>query len=297
MPGSPLSASREHRFRWYRQVEQEGKTVEETCSIFGISRKTYYKWYAHDHGLSSKVRLGRRPHPQTKIHGRLRVLLVDAKRLYNYGPKKMSAYLKRETGVAVSPNAIYKFFKRRNLIRKPKKKQAWYIPMKHPYVASVPGENVQLDVKYVPNPDGFWAYQYRFIDTVTNLQFAVTLPFKDSRTTIKAFHGAERSFPFGVVGVQTDNGGEFRGVFHEYLIKRNITHRFIPKRSAPWNGKVERANRSVDDEFYLNTGRPWKTIHQYTSWYNTKRPHLGKGMDGLTPYQKYLTFAGKKCHP
>jgi transposase len=277
-------------------VEEYGRSVPEICDIFGISRKTYYKWYRRDHGLGSNQYKNRVMHPHTKIKGRVRVLLVEAKEKYNYGPEKMRLYLMRETGVEVSAKNIYVFMKKKRLIRKPRKKQVWYQPMKEPYYARNPGENVQLDVKYVPSRAGFWNYQFRLIDTVTNMQYALTLPLRDSRSTIRAFLSAERSFPFKITGIQTDNGGEFRGVFHEYLLKRNIVHRYIPKRSAPWNGKVERANRSVDDEFYLNPGRPWNKLHQYTRWYNYERPHLGHGMNGLTPYEKYLSLT-EKCHP
>ncbi len=284
------SASREMRFRWYRQVEERGMSVPEVCSVFGMAPKTYYKWFKRDHGLGPRVFKNKAEHPQTKIKGKVRVLLVEAKQKYNYGPEKMRVYLKKETGVEVSSIAIYKFMKKRHLIRKPQKKQVWYNPLKEPFYASKPGENVQLDTKYVPAVDGGWAYQFRFIDTVTRLQYATTMPMKDARSTIRAFAGAERSFPFPIDGIQTDNGGEFRGVFHQYLVRRNITQRYIPKRSAPWNGKVERANRSVDDEYYLNYQRPWNTIRAYTHWYNHERPHLGKDMNGLTPYQKYLAL-------
>lgn len=297
MPGSPLSASLELRARWYLQVEKYGRTVGDVCLIFGISRKTYYKWYREDHGRGRKAHRPRKPHPALKINGHLRVVLVEAKRSYNFGPKKMSAYLVQKTGVRVAPSTIYKYYKRRGLIRKPKKVQPWYTPMKERYVATVPGENVQLDVKYVPGFDGTWHYQYRFIDTVTRMQYACETTVKSSRSTIRAFAGAVRSFPFPIMGIQTDNGGEFRGVFHLYLVHQKIPHRYIPKRSAPWNGKVERANRSIDDEYYLNLGRPWNTLHAYTAWYNNERPHLGHGMDGLTPMQKYLTFVPLKCHP
>lgn len=290
MPEVSFSAPREIRFRWYRQVEQENRTVGAVCSIFAISRKTYYKWYRHDHGLGSNEYKQRAPHPATKIKGAVRVLIAETKRQYNFGPKKMREYVKQKTGITISANAIYKFYSKRHLIRKPRKKQSWYAPMKEPYYARIPGENVQLDVKYVPGYDGSWHYQYRFIDTVTNMQYATETLIKDARATIHTLHSALRSFPFTLQGIQTDNGSEFRGVFHTYLMRKGITHRYIPKRSAPWNGKVERANRSVDDEFYLNPGRPWKRLYQYTRWYNHERPHLGKNMNGLTPYQKYLTF-------
>lgn len=284
------SAPRDIRFRWYRQVEQYGKSVKEVCDIFGMTPKTYYKWYKRDHGLGPRQFKNRAEHPHTKIKGRVRVLIVEAKEKYNYGPKKMSLYVLEQTGVKINPSAIYKFYKKKHLIRKPQKKQKWYQPMKEPYIASKPGENVQLDVKYVPAPGGWWNYQFRFIDTVTNIQYARELPLRRASDSITAFHGAKRYFPFEITGIQTDNGGEFRGVFHQFLIKENITHRFIPKRSAPWNGKVERANRSVDDEFYLNPTRPWKHLYQYTKWYNHERPHLGKHMNGLTPYKKFLSL-------
>lgn len=280
----------EIRGRWYLQVDKYGKSVVEVCQIFGISRKTYYKWYNRDHPIGMTGKRPRRMHPHTKIFGNVRVIIVDAKFKYNYGPKKMSIYLKNNHNLDISPSTIYKFYKKKKLIRKPQKQQKWYTPLKEPYIAELPGENVQLDVKYVPGKDKNWMYQYRFIDTVTNLQYAIDMEHKDSISTVNVFKKAKKYFPFTIQGIQTDNGGEFRGKFHEYLVRNKIVHRYIPKRSAPWNGKVERANRSVDDEFYLNWGRPWKTIAQYTKWYNHHRPHVGKHMNGMTPYQKFLSF-------
>ncbi|OGL67567.1 hypothetical protein A3B21_03065 [Candidatus Uhrbacteria bacterium RIFCSPLOWO2_01_FULL_47_24] len=231
---------------------------------------------------------------------RVRIIVYEAKLKYNYGPKKMKLYLKDQCGVEVSTTAIYKYFKKRRLIKKPQRKQAWYTPMKEPFVSTKPGENVQLDVKYVPGEDKSWNYQFRFTDTFTNMQYAVDCMDKSAASTIYAFRLARRSFPFDITGIQTDNGSEFRGMFALLLQRMSIAHRFIPKRSAPWNGKVERANRSVDDEFYLNTGKPWKTLAEYTRWYNHERYHLGKGMHGLTPYQKYqnyLTLIAKSVTP
>ena len=298
MAGTPLSASSEIRARWYLQVEKYQKSVTEVCEIFGVSRKTYYKWYALDHQLVRRNSVRRKLHPHAKITPRFRVLIVEAKEKYNYGPKKMALFLKQRYKLSVAANAVYKFYKKKKLIRKPQKKQVWYTPLKQPYRAKKLGENVQLDVKYVPGPERTWRYQYRFIDTVTNLQFAFDAESRDSLTTITMLRQAQRYFPFSIRGIQTDNGGEFRGSFHLHLIAVGITHRYIPKRSAPWNGKVERANRSVDDEYYLNYGRPWATITAYTNWYNYERPHLGKGMEGQTPFQKYLSLAKmKKCYP
>ena len=297
MPGSPLSAPREVRFRWYLQVDKYGKSVPEVCSIFGISRKTYYKWRKKDYPSADVRYHSRKQHPNLKLTGRIKWIIYEAKQKYNYGPNKMRLYLK-DRDIEVSSTIIYRYYKARRLIKKPQKKQAWYRPMKEPFFASKPGENIQYDVKYVPGENHTWNYQFRLTDAVTRMQYAEDCLVKDAAAAVYVFCRAERYFPFPISGIQTDNGGEFRGRFAEYLTARNITHRFIPKRSAPWNGKVERANRSIDDEYYLNVTRPWTTLVQYTHWYNHDRPHLGHGMNGRTPYQKYLSVAKReKCHP
>lgn len=298
MAGTPLSAPSEMRARWYLQVDKYGKTVKEICNVFGISRKTYYKWYNLDHHLVFRNTKRRELHPQTKLTSKFKIIIYENKIKYNFGPNKMKLFLEKNYKLKVSTNTIYKYYKKRHLIRKPQKKQSWYTPLKKPYISLIPGENVQLDVKYVPGEDLTWSYQYRFLDTVTNLQFAIETKSKDAFSTIWAYQQAKRYFPFLIVGIQTDNGSEFRGVFHKYLINKNIVHRYIPKRSAPWNGKVERANRSIDDEYYLNENRPWDKLQAYTYWYNHQRPHEGKGMNGLTPYEKYLSLAIiHKCNP
>lgn len=278
------------RFRWYRQVEQGGKTIPEVLEIFGISEKTYHKWYRRDHGFTGNAYRSPRTHPHTKLTPPVQSVVVETKLQYNYGPEKMRLYLQEHHHVHISTTAIYKFFKKKKLIRKPQRNQPWYTPMKEPFVSTKPGENVQIDVKYVPGGNGVWRYQYRLIDTFTNIQHVVERPEKSGATAIYALRLARRHLPFRILGIQTDNGGEFRGAFALYARRCHIIHRFIPKRSAPWNGKVERANRSIDDEYYLNTGRPWTSLAQYTHWYNHERYHLGKQMHGLTPNQKFQLY-------
>lgn len=293
MPGSPLSAPKTHRARWYLQADKYGKSIREVCAIFGISRKTYYKWRLRDFGPSDHRYRARKSHPSLKLTPTLKVAVAEAKIKYNYGPAKMRLYLRERYGVTVSSTVLYRFFKKRRLIRKPQKTQVWYQPLREPYRATIPGENVQVDVKYVPGGDRTWHYQFRFADTVTNLQYAVDCLDKSAAAAIFALRCARRSFPFPVLGIQTDNGSEFRGGFAVYVQRCGIVHRFIPKRSAPWNGKVERANRAIDDEYYLNPTRPWTTVAAYVHWYNYERYHLGKGMNGRTPFQKYQDCLAK----
>jgi len=104
---------KELRGRWYLQVEKYNKTVRETGIIFGISRKTYYKWYKRDHPIGKTGRPPRRVHPQTKIQGNIRVFIVENKMRYNYGPKKMSLILKRELNIYIFLLELYIVFTKR----------------------------------------------------------------------------------------------------------------------------------------------------------------------------------------
>ena len=51
---SPIKYDRQQRFHWYLNVLKHRKSVKETCLIFGVSRKTYYKWYNRDYGKGNR---------------------------------------------------------------------------------------------------------------------------------------------------------------------------------------------------------------------------------------------------
>ena len=144
---------------------------------------------------------------------------------------------------------------------------------------------VQVDTKYVWQ-ENKRKYQRTFVDIYTGFHHAVIVESLEAQSTVVAFEEAEKVFPFKILGVQNDNGSENRGVFHQYLGKRGIAHYFIPKSSPNWDGAVERAHGVIDQEYYLNPTRPWKTLEEYLHWYNYERIHLGKYLNGMIPIEK-----------
>ena len=280
MPAYPAVVRR----KWYFLLERAGWTAERISKEYGVSKKTLYKWRHKDRG--DRTYHPKRPQPKLKLTNDIRSFIEREKRLTNPGPKKLSLMVKRRYGVSISTTAIYRFLKRRNLILRPQKKLPWYEPLKEPRYPKYPGDIVQMDAKYV------WLestrkYQRTFIDVFTGRQHAVIAETLESADTVTAFESAQKAFPFRIFGVQTDNGSENRGEFHRYLGEKGIAHYFIPKRSPQWNGAVERAHRSIDEEYYRNLNRPWHTLPEYLRWYNTERIHLGKYLNGLTPDEKY----------
>lgn len=280
---SPIKYDREQRARWYLQVEKHKKSVSEVCKIFGISRKTYYKWRKHDFGEKGVKYIPSKEQPSLKITKEVGRFIKEKKHLTNYGPLKMKYLVKRELGLDLSTTIIYRYYKKKRLIRKPQRKLPWYKPMKQSLVIAKPGEGVQMDIKYVYE-SGSRKYQFSVFDPFTKKYHFSIFSTKESKNAIKAFKSAQEYFNFKILSVQTDNGSEFRGVFHLYLEKIKTPHYFIPKKSPWWNANVERAHRTIDDEYYNNPYRRWKTVYQWLDYYNYQRLHLS--INGLTPDEK-----------
>lgn len=274
---------KEVRFLWYRQVEREGRTVKEVCGIFNVPRKTYYAWWNRDHGYNSNDYYNKRPERTTKLTPRIKTFIEAMKRKTNYGPLKMRFAVEREFGVSVSTTIIYRYYKKKGLIRRPQRKLGWHAPLTEPLHITKPGEGVQLDVKYI-YPQGRREYQFTVLDPYTERCYAEIFTTRESKNAASVIETAAGYFGFPIHSVQTDNGSEFRGNFHGWCESCGIPHFFIPKHSPYWNGKVERVHRTVDEEFYQNPRREWHTLAEWLRWYNEERIHLS--LNGITPREK-----------
>jgi transposase InsO family protein len=285
---------RAERNKWYAQVEVKKKSVTEVCQIFGISRECYYKWHKVDRALRRKFRtdLPKKNQPNTKLTPELKEFIRAAKLKTNYGPSKMVRHVKKELGTKISTTIIYRFYRKERLIRRPQRKQPWYEPLKHKLNITKPGEGVQMDVKYV-YPRSRREYQFSVLDPHTRMHYFQIFPTKESKNCITTLLAAEKYFGFKILSVQTDNGSEARGEFHRYLTSRNTPHYFIPKKSPWWDGNVERVHRTIDDEYYHNPFRVWKTPYEWLEYYNSERIHDALG--DLTPREQLTKSVSIDC--
>lgn len=215
---SPIKYERSQRFNWYLQVDKYGKSVKETCQFFNISRKCYYKWRGRDYGKRGNTYLPAKRMPNLKLIWEVRKFIEEQKRITNYGPLKMKLLVQAHFGISISTTIIYRYYQRKHLIRKPQRRLPWYEPMKQKLTITKPGEGVQFDIKYVYD-DNIRKYQFSAFDPYTKMYYFSIFSTKESKNTIIAFKQAEKYFKFKILSVQTDNGGEFRGVFHDWLTK------------------------------------------------------------------------------
>lgn len=278
--------SKDLRLRWYRLVDAEKRSVREVCQIFGIPKKTFYKWQSRDFGRSGAAHYSRRSHPNLKLNPAVRQIIESEKLRTNYGPLKMAVWLWRRHGIRVTPTIIYRFYHRRGLIRNPQRRLPWYQPLTQRIIPTAPGELVEADLKYVW-VDGRRQYQLTFTDVYTGWPSVTIRLRKTDDDAIAALEEARSRFPFPITFIQTDNSGEFRGDFHRYLEQLGIGHGFIPKSSPWWSGHVERLHGVMDQEFWTNPRRTFRTLAEYLDFYITDRIHLGKYLNGLTPLEKF----------
>lgn len=285
------------------------QNISLACQKLGYQRSYFYFWFKRlkqaNFDLKSLEERSRRPlsHPH-KTPPEIVEKIISLRKQTNYGPERLQYHLREQYHIHLACSTIGHILKRENLIPpkrlKPRKK--------HPkrYQMPLPGDLVQMDVKYVSyRIKAQQHYQYTAIDDCTRWRFAKIYHELSVNNTQAFFKELLQSAPFKIKTVQTDNGVEFTYQFiskpkcldkppksHPLDLlcqKHNIYHKLIPPGQCELNGKVERSHRIDEEEFYrLNSYPSLKELQlAFNRWifnYNHKRPH--GGINKMTPVQK-----------
>jgi len=279
------------RLRWIEHYEQVTKKVAPTCRYFGISRGTFYLWY-HRYlslgagGLKDK---SSRPHKIKRwLPKEIRDTIIQLRLQRKYGPDRMSFYIRQKHGWFVSSQTIWRLYKEHGLNRLRYKKQWQRYPQQ--YSKDIPGDRVQVDVKFIDNLafSGKRYYQFTAIDDCTRFR---VLRIYDHNTVSNAadfINQVRKALPFAIKQVQTDNGSEFSEAFSWHLEDLGIGHRKTKVCRPEENGKVERSHRTDEQEFYglnrfVSIQHLKRLLRQWEKEYNSNRPHMALG--GKTPSQ------------
>jgi|TARA_Y100000294_G_scaffold115019_1_gene106719 transposase InsO family protein len=291
-------------------MHEAGAPVTGVCGHYGISRKTFYKWYGRyrdsDRDFHALKDRSRRPHSHPRSVPKLVVQRILAlRRKTRYGPRRLAYYLAQE-GIQISVYGVYRVLQREGIVKKRRSR-----PRKKPqsYAMALPGQRVQVDVKYLPTlclkdrPEPLKQYLYNAIDDCTRLQVAWVSSEITPAASVQFLLRLLRRLPFPIQEVQTDHGSEFTYVFlphvqkphpfEEALKANRIRHKLIPVAKPQQNGKVERSHRTFDEEC-LNSRAFRKpqprehAINRYLRFYNHHRPH--SSLEWRTPLQRLQSF-------
>lgn len=291
-----------------------GRAVAHVADEMGISRPTAHKWWRRfcAEGESGLLDRSSRPHRfptqvRPKIERRIEVL----RRKRKLGPARIAAIL------AMASSTVH-----RVLVRKGLNRLSW---MDRPtgrvirrMIADHPGELVHVDIKKlgrIPEGGGWrahgkgkdghnghsrvgYAFIHSAVDAHSRLAFSEVLE-NERKETAAAFWQRARAF-FAEHGITierviTDNGSAYRSrVFASAL--QEVTHTFTRPYRPQTNGKVERFNRTLLDEWayvrvYRSDKARTRALAKWLHIYNYHRTHTALG--GEPPISRVNNVAGQ----
>jgi len=297
------------RKMWFREYK-ETENVKEVCRKFGIHRSRFYYWKKRidlptscGKRLTSKenrfLSYSRKPktNPRSYSDEIIRLIIKIRKRT-NRGSEYIWFLLRDRYGIYVSVTGIYKVLKRERLIKERKgRKKALRIYEAPKYL---PGEKIQIDVKYVKLVDELalrlgrkyrWAYQYTALDVATGIKCKLIYEDHDGRASVDFLSKVRLFYPFPIKVIQTDNGFEFTWRLHPEVTKIHpftlqcqlygYKHYLIPPAYPRANSHVERTHRIDEEEIYR--GRVFTSLQQLhkvnlqsLKYFNENRPQKTK---------------------
>lgn len=276
--------------------------VTEACARRGFGRSFYYKWWSRFRKsrfkLSSLHEKSRRPRKSPNKISRKKEIEILELRSLGMGCRMIKGVLDRE-GRGHSTSTINHILNFRKKVVKRKRNKLK--PHSRRYEMPIPGQRLQLDVKYFPGRiRGEKAYVYVVVDECTRWRFSKAYSTINGDLTAKFMNEVKDSAPFPIFCVQTDNGQEFTYRFlntnkvhplDSWCLENGVKHQCIPPGVKELNGKVERSHRIDEQYFYWRANRESieglnKSMSYWINYYNNERPH--GGLSYLTPKEKII---------
>jgi hypothetical protein len=297
------------RLQWFKEYKK-CHNVSFVCRKYGISRSIFYYWKnridlkssGKGKGYSKQKRLisySRKPktNPREYPEETIKLILKIRKRTHR-GAEHIWFELRDKYSTFVSVTGIYKVLKRNGMIQERKHKRKQNKTYEAPKY--LPGEKVQIDLKYVKLEDEIakqqgkvfrWVYQHTAIDVATGIKFKMIYEDRDTQASVDFLSRVRLFYPFPIKVIQTDNGFEFTWRLHPEITKTHpftlqcklygYEHYLIPPAYPRANSHVERTHRIDVEEVYR--GRTFTSLEQLhkinlknLKYFNEKRPQKTK---------------------
>lgn len=244
----------------------KNNNISECARLYRISRQSIHRWIVrYDGSLESLTEQSRRPHHHPNEHKKEEIerVLRVARQNKQLGLVCLWVHLKQHHSYSRSLSALYRLLRKQGVIEPPKKRKRRASKAYEPIL--VPGERVQVDVKYVPKESltgelsGRRLYQYTAIDECTRWRYTAVFSELSTYNSTLFVAKLRKAFPFEIACIQTDNGVEFTSflkgarkpsLFEAYLEHEGIRHKRIAPATPRHNGKVERSHRTDEERFY-----------------------------------------------
>lgn len=307
------SPEAKRRLKVMQWCEEHSGRVRLAARRHGLSPDTVSRWLRayRERGVAGLEAKRRRPkrvrQPTTPADVVLRIQALR-EQYPRWGREKLRVLLARE-GIMVSAKTVDRTIARlkaRGVLREPlrlskaRARKARQERLRRPkeLVVDAPGALVQMDTKFVALGDGKTVYEFAGVDYFTRKRVVGLAPSLHSQQGAAFLRRLVAEFPFPVQAVQSDGGPEFMKDFTAAAAELQV----IPYLNRPnypqGNGRVERAFRTDEEEFYQVEDQPADRggleakLQAWNHVYETVRPHQALGY--LTPDEFYEQWANEQ---
>lgn len=296
----------EERLRWVIPIVTKEAKLVDVSLICPHGKRSLERWVAAYKKGGAQALIPRSTRPKTEpgeipIH--IKEWVIRLRKKTRLCAKKLSWRLGKE-GVYIHERTIGKIIKAEGLVRKYRVKK---VKMKYVKVPLLPGELLEIDVKYVPGTIGDKPYfQYTAIDCASRWRYLQAYDAQTNHHSVLFLEQVRAIFPHRIRAVKTDNGAIFTNYYtssgkrigqqtraiHAFDIfcqEQGIIHYLIDPGKPAQNGKVERSHREDQEKFYernifTSFQDLQKKMKRWNMYYNDLE-HCG--LDGKTP-NEYL---------
>jgi transposase InsO family protein len=303
-------------------VVQDGWPVARAAERFSVSVTTVRRWRDRYLQLGAAGMVDRSSRPRTSPHRltrRLERRVVGLRVSRRWGPARIGYHLH------LHPSTVHRVLRRYGCIR-----LSWTDPMtgapmratrsRVRYEHPTPGALIHMDVKKLGRiPDGGghrvhgikkgwarkkgtkpgWAYLHHAMDDHSRLVYSEILA-DERKETVAAFWGRARAHftaqGITVRAVLTDNGSAYRSAFFRDHVGDGITHRRTRPYRPQTNGKVERFNLILLQDWayarpYASETERAAAYPEFLHTYNHHRPHMS--LHGASPADRVPNLTGQ----
>jgi transposase InsO family protein len=297
---------KEEKLKWVIPIVNSEVRLIDVSKVCPYSKRSLERWVAlykenGEGGLEPKSTEPKIQAEETPIWIKERV--IEVRKETKKCALKIHWQLEKE-GIQIHERTIGKILKKEGLVRKYRVKKIKY---KYIKAERLPGELVEIDVKYVPGRvKNKRYYQYTAIDTASRWRYLKVYEEQTSYHSIIFLKEVMNIFPYKIQAIKTDNGVIFTN-YYTSMTKRsdmtvktihsldifchqnNIIHYLIDPGKPAQNGTVERSHREDQQKFYeknkfRNIWHLQKKLKEWNMYYNNLE-HCG--LNGKTP-NEYL---------
>lgn len=301
----------EERLRWVLPIAQSELKLRDAIKVCPHSERSLKRWVAayRKHGDLGLIPRSTRPKTQpNETSIQLKEKIIALRKKTKLCAKKLMWRLEKE-GVHIHERTIGKILKTEGLIRTHRIKKIKYKYIKVPLL---PGELMEIDVKYVPGTIKEKEYfQYTVIDCASRWRYLSVYDNQTSDHSIRFMKEVLNIFPHRIRAIKTDNGTIFTNWYvglnkrsdktqktihplDVFCTEQRIIHYLIDPGKLAQNGKVERSHREDQEKFYeQNIFRSFlelkKKMKVWNEYYNNLE-HCS--LNGKTPNEMLELFKG-----